>query len=102
VPTVSLDPDTMQGAASAPPRALRALEQEETMERVGQALLDLSETLRVPLVLRDMDGLSYEEIAEDLGIGLSAVKMRIKRGREEFRRVYAESLAATAVSAEAD
>lgn len=54
-----------------------------------QAVLDaLGESLRVPLVLRDLDGLSYQEIAEQLGLGLSAVKMRIKRGREEFRRLY--------------
>ena len=39
-------------------------------------------------MLRDGDGLSYEEIAAELGIGLSAVKMRIKRGREEFRRRF--------------
>lgn len=59
-------------------------------ERVRiQAVLDaLGESLRVPLVLRDLDGLSYQEIAEQLGLGLSAVKMRIKRGREEFRRLY--------------
>lgn len=58
--------------------------------RVIQRVLDtMSETLRVPLVLRDMDELSYEEIAQALGIGLSAVKMRIKRGREEFRARYA-------------
>ena len=31
--------------------------------------------------------MTYDEIAEELGIGLSAVKMRIKRGREEFRRM---------------
>ena len=42
----------------------------------------------IPLVLRDMDGMAYDEIADQLGIGLSAVKMRIKRGREEFRRVF--------------
>ena len=55
----------------------------------------MSETLRVPLVLCDMDELSYQEIAEELGIGMSATKMRIKRGREEFRRLY-EDLFGTA------
>ena len=48
----------------------------------------MSDALRLPLLLRDADGLSYEEIAVQLGIGLSAVKMRIKRGREEFRRRF--------------
>ena len=43
---------------------------------------------------RDADGLAYEEIAERLNLKLSAVKMRIKRGREEFRRLLAESRAA--------
>jgi hypothetical protein len=46
----------------------------------------LPDTLRVPLLIADLDGFSYEEIAETLKIGLSAVKMRIKRGREEFGR----------------
>jgi RNA polymerase sigma-70 factor (ECF subfamily) len=48
----------------------------------------MPETLRLPLVLRDMDELSYEEIAASLNIGLSAVKMRIKRAREWFRERY--------------
>ena len=57
-------------------------------ERIVRALDGMSDTLRIPLMLRDGDGLSYEEIATELGIGLSAVKMRIKRGREEFRRRF--------------
>jgi DNA-directed RNA polymerase specialized sigma24 family protein len=35
-----------------------------------------------------MDDFTYEEVAEMLGIGLSAVKMRIKRARQEFRERY--------------
>ena len=58
--------------------------------RIQAVLAALPMTLRLPLVMRDMDGLSYEEVAAALGIGLSAVKMRIKRGREEFRRLYGE------------
>jgi len=56
--------------------------------RIAAVLDAMPETLRVPLLLRDLDGLEYAEIAERLGIGLSAVKMRIKRGREMFRRLY--------------
>lgn len=57
--------------------------------RIGAVLDSMNETLRVPLLMRDLDGLSYQEIAESLGVGLSAVKMRIKRAREEFRERYA-------------
>jgi RNA polymerase sigma-70 factor (ECF subfamily) len=52
---------------------------------IGAVLDSMSNSLRIPLVLCDMDGLSYEEVAQSLGIGLSATKMRIKRAREEFR-----------------
>lgn len=55
---------------------------------ISKILDSMSATLRLPLVLRDVDELSYEEIAAALGISLSAVKMRIKRAREEFRERY--------------
>jgi RNA polymerase sigma-70 factor (ECF subfamily) len=51
-----------------------------------RAILDsMPDTLRLPLILRDMDEFSYEEVANMLGISLSAAKMRIKRAREAFR-----------------
>jgi RNA polymerase sigma-70 factor (ECF subfamily) len=68
--------------------AERALEVEDARRQVAALLDAMSDTLRIPLVMRDADGMSYEEIASVLGIGLSAVKMRIKRGREEFRRLF--------------
>jgi RNA polymerase sigma-70 factor (ECF subfamily) len=55
---------------------------------IGEVLDSMPTTLRVPLVLCDMDELSYEEVADALGIGLSAAKMRVKRGREAFRERY--------------
>jgi RNA polymerase sigma-70 factor (ECF subfamily) len=54
----------------------------------------MSSTLRIPLVLCDMDELSYEEVAQTLGISLSAAKMRIKRAREEFRVRFSQAQAA--------
>lgn len=57
-------------------------------EIIGRVLDSMSKNLRLPLVLCDMDELSYEEVARLLGISLSAVKMRIKRAREEFRARY--------------
>lgn len=71
------------------PGAERWAEATDERERVRRVVDSLPDTLRVPLILRDLDGLSYQEIAETLDIGLSATKMRIKRAREEFRRRYA-------------
>ena len=64
------------------------MESNETRDRVTRTLDRIPESLRIPLVLRDMDGFSYQEIQELLGIGLSAVKMRISRGREAFRDAW--------------
>ena len=72
------------------PDAERDLEARDTRAMVSAVLDSMPATLRVPLIMRDMDELSYEEIAGSLGVGLSAVKMRIKRAREMFRARYAE------------
>lgn len=76
------------------PTAHRELEGMDDREQVKRILESMPANLRVPLIMRDMDDLSYEEIAGELGLGLSAVKMRIKRAREDFRdRYQAESRA---------
>jgi RNA polymerase sigma-70 factor, ECF subfamily len=70
------------------PTAHKMFEAMDDRRRISMILESLPATLRLPLILREMDELSYEEIANELGIGLSAVKMRTKRAREEFRRRY--------------
>ncbi len=81
--------------AEAPPPALHVeasaqadLEAGHDRVRILAVLDSMPDTLRIPLILRDGDGQSYEEISEQLGIGLSAVKMRIKRGRAVFRERF--------------
>jgi RNA polymerase sigma-70 factor (ECF subfamily) len=49
-----------------------------------EALANLSPQVRDLLVLSDIEGRSYAEISDMLGIGLSATKMRILRARREF------------------
>jgi RNA polymerase sigma-70 factor (ECF subfamily) len=71
-----------------PSVAEKALESMDERRRIDEILNSMPDTLRIPLVMRDMDELSYEEIATAMGLGLSAVKMRIKRAREHFRRHY--------------
>ncbi len=72
-------------ALQTPSSAERDLQARTRRKAIRETLETLPETLRVPLVMRDVDGCSYQEIADALDIGLSAVKMRIKRAREAFR-----------------
>jgi len=53
--------------------------------RVTAALLALPVRFREAVVLRDMDGLTYEEIAAVLGVRIGTVRSRIARGRERLR-----------------
>ena len=55
---------------------------------VQQALKRLPPRYRVPLVLYACQGLSTQEIAEILHISRGAVKTRLFRSREKFRRIY--------------
>jgi RNA polymerase sigma-70 factor (ECF subfamily) len=49
-----------------------------------QSLSELPEDLRHVLILRDLKGLSYKEIADQLGLVEGTVKSRIHRGRAEL------------------
>ncbi|NND02711.1 MAG: RNA polymerase sigma factor [Acidimicrobiia bacterium] len=66
------------------------LDEEQVRVAVHAALATLGDNLRITLVMHDMDGMSYSEIAEALGIGVSAAKMRIQRARKEFTAAYQE------------
>ena len=59
---------------------------------VEDALTDLSPQFRAAVVLRDIEDMSYEEIAEVLQISLGTVKSRILRGREALRKALAGRL----------
>ena len=68
-----------------------------TMNREAQLLLEeglsaVSPVFRAALVLREVDGLSYEEIAEILEVSIGTVKSRILRGREALRRYLSNRL----------
>lgn len=83
----SLDALTEVYHDSVPQLADRTESREQTLEReqlqgeVGKAIATLPETFRLALVLRDIEGLSYEEIAEVLGVPGGTVRSRINRAR---------------------
>ena len=63
------------------------LQAKHLAEAYTRALDQLAEPFRETILLRDSEGLSYEEIASALGVSKGTVKSRISRGREELRRV---------------
>jgi RNA polymerase sigma-70 factor (ECF subfamily) len=80
-----VDPDTLdttEETASRPPA--ERLEARERIERLERKLHGLSDQHRVVLVLRDAEGLSYEEIADITDAPLGSVKGRLHRARREF------------------
>lgn len=58
----------------------------ERRRRLEAALAELPMTFRSAVVLRDVEGLSYGEIAEVLGVRLGTVRSRIARGRARLER----------------
>jgi RNA polymerase sigma-70 factor (ECF subfamily) len=56
------------------------------------ALRTLGRSYREVVILRDVEGLSYEEVAATLEISIGTVKSRLSRGRQELRRKIGSSL----------
>jgi RNA polymerase sigma-70 factor (ECF subfamily) len=69
--------------AYAPERLLR---QKEQADRVWEALRRLPFDQRTALILREIEGLSYEEIGYSLGVAVGTVKSRLARARQLLRQ----------------
>jgi RNA polymerase sigma-70 factor, ECF subfamily len=84
---VSLSNDDVRRAAERRAAASAADEAEQYALRreLDTALLQLSEALREAFVLRHVEQCSYEDIAELLGVTVSAVKMRVQRARAQLK-----------------
>lgn len=97
--TVSLDAEVGQSEQTLGNK-LRAVgnnPEQETLAREREtslrvALRSLSRSYREAVILRDVEGLSYEEIAAALEISVGTVKSRLSRGRLELRRILGSSL----------
>jgi len=59
---------------------------EEIRARVEEELRQISEPYRTTVILRDLEEMSYEEIAEITDVSLGTVKSRLTRGRDALRR----------------
>lgn len=88
LPTVSMDGSvtSVSEPADTDP-SLRPdfrIQQQDNVREVQQALASIAEEFRAALVLKEIDGLSYEQIAEALQIPLGTVRSRIYRARREL------------------
>jgi RNA polymerase sigma-70 factor, ECF subfamily len=81
------------------PSPFDALASRELQSVVHRALNDVAEAFRTAVILRDLEGMSYEEVAEVLGVSVGTVKSRILRGRRALREILEPVFAARENSA---
>jgi len=81
--------DTLAAAGMSPYEFVLDRERRRLVE---EALAELTPSYRSVVVLRDVEDLSYEEIAEVLQLPLGTVKSRLLRGREALRRLLQQRL----------
>ena len=89
----SLEEGAGEPEESLRPRQVRAWQDDpeqqysasETRQLVERSIMQLPAKYRVVLVLRDLEQLPTEEVAEDLGLSVPAVKARLLRGRLMLR-----------------
>lgn len=62
--------------------------QKEKAEMIRKIMMALNENERTILLLRDYEGLSYEEIAQILNINTEILKSRLYRARQKYRKLY--------------
>ena len=85
------DEDLGLDAVDTGPGPQDAAERTEVRTAVAAGLQQLSEGHRQVLVLREIQGLSYEEIADVLEVDLGTVKSRISRARTALRKILLEN-----------
>jgi RNA polymerase sigma-70 factor (ECF subfamily) len=85
--TINRDVDASELSPTAPDESpFDAIEQQDRVMLLRQALAALPESLRTAVLMRDIQELSYQEIADALRLPEGTVKSRINRGRTELAR----------------
>lgn len=96
-PTVSLDEPTGENNTtyeirSNAPGPEEMLDRSETQAMIQECLNNLSDDYRTILVMREIQDLAYEEIAELLGCSLGTVKSRLSRARQALKEKISKQM----------
>lgn len=67
-------------------------EQQELNSSINQALQALPETYRLPLVMKYLEGMSYQQISEQLELPISTIETRLFRGRKMLKNTLSKFL----------
>ena len=99
--------DTAVGGDALLPRILggnpgRALLDKEIRERIDRALAELSDNHRAVLVMRELEGLSYEEMAQVMGCSKGTIMSRLFHARKNMQRRLADLVERAPVDAMED
>ena len=87
---VARSPEELDVQSDSPEDPSEALDRKRRLAKVERALLELPEKYRAPMLLKQVEGFSYKEISEVLGVSVWALKMRVSRARKRLRARLAE------------
>ncbi|RMG36735.1 MAG: sigma-70 family RNA polymerase sigma factor [Planctomycetota bacterium] len=85
--------ETSDGNPTAQPS--HGLDTEERQRMVREAIAQLPEEFRTVLVLRELDGLNYEQIAEAIGHPVGTVRSRLHRARAQLKELLQRMLSSS-------
>jgi RNA polymerase sigma-70 factor (ECF subfamily) len=86
----SIEEEQVSGSAEFEDTGISPFEElasHEIQQVVQRALAEVAPVFRAAVILRDLEGLSYEEVAEILDVSVGTVKSRILRGRRMLREI---------------
>jgi len=87
----SLETTVAASLSANAPSPMAAAEQSDTLAHIAQLMLQLPEKQRMVMHLRDIEGLSYQEITDVLDMPMSQVKVNLFRARNQIRTLYLQT-----------
>ncbi len=82
--------DIIENEPSTDPSSESLYGSKQTVDALKKAIEKLSQKLKAVIIMKEIEGLSYEEISNTLDISIGTVKSRISRAREELKVLMKE------------